>query len=69
MFIIKRNLKEFVGKLIEKIDLYQARHHELDENDDTKKIIDTIDVSEQRLRVLTDTGYEKVTHIHKTQPL
>lgn len=68
MFIIRESLKEFVGKLIEKIDLYQARHHELDENDDTKKIIDTIDVSEQRLRILTDTGYEKVTHIHKTQP-
>lgn len=53
----------FIIELIEKIELY---NYSLDENDVTKKILDTKELNS--VEVLTDTGFEKATHIHKTQP-
>ncbi|MEG1363895.1 MAG: terminase family protein, partial [Clostridia bacterium] len=47
-------------------ELYELRKLELDENDISKKIIETQNTKD--LEVLTDTGYSKVTEIHKTQP-
>ena len=34
----------------------------------TRRIIDTIDISDEGLMVLSHDGYHPITHIHKTQP-
>jgi hypothetical protein len=59
-------LKEIIYFLIGLIERYEYRNISLDENDINKKILNTI--SNLDLIVKTDTGYEKVTDIHLTQP-
>ena len=63
---MRRIIKNIIGKLIELIERYEFRKLDIDEHDITKKIIDTYEIDD--LEVLTDTGYEKATHIHRTQP-
>lgn len=67
LFKFKKILKTIIGKLIELIERYELRHYDLDESDDSKKILDSIQLPED-FEVLSDTGYIKATHIHKTQP-
>ena len=54
---------KFLITLIEKIEL---RNTSLDENDINKKILNSINVLD--LKVKTDTGYEEISHLHLTQP-
>lgn len=63
---LKRLLKNIIGKLIQFIETIEYRHLSLDENDISKKIIESNEVSD--FEVLSDTGYVPVTKIHKTQP-
>jgi len=65
---MRKLLKKFILHLIEKIEEYEYRNLELDEDDISKKIIDTVDISDQGLHVLSHDGYHPATHIHKTQP-
>lgn len=58
---VKQKIKGIVGWLIEAIDKFQARHIDTNENDDNKKIIDSVDVSDKWVYVLSDTGYVKVS--------
>jgi len=63
---MKRILKHIILYLIQLIERYEYRHLDLNENDNSKKIIDTIDISDYEIE--TDTGFKPITHIHKTQP-
>ncbi len=54
---------KFLITLIEKIEL---RNTSLDEDDINKKILNSINVLD--LKVKTDTGYEQISHLHLTQP-
>ena len=66
--MIKKLLRNTILNLIQFIERIEYRNLELDENDIDKKILDSIDISSKNIEVLTDTGWSKVTHIHKTQP-
>ena len=66
MGLLKRVLKNVIGKSIELIEKYEYRNLNLDESDITKKIINTKQLS--NVKVLSDTGYVPATEIHKTQP-
>jgi hypothetical protein len=59
-------IKKIIYFLIELIEKYEYRNLSLDENDVNKKILNTI--SGLDIKVKTDTGYEKATDIHLTQP-
>ena len=59
-------IKKIIYFLIGLIEKYEYRNLSLDENDINKKILNTI--SNLDLKVKTDTGYEKATDIHLTQP-
>ena len=61
-------LKNIILFLIELIESYEYRNLQLDETDISKKIIDTVDISGEGLKVLSHDGYHTITHIHKTQP-
>ena len=61
-------IKYIILFLIQLIEKYEYRNLELNEEDDSKKIIQTIDISNKNIEVLTDVGYKKISHIHKTQP-
>lgn len=54
---------KFLIEFIEKIEL---RNISLDEDDINKKILNSINVLD--LKVKTDTGYEQISHLHLTQP-
>lgn len=64
----KSILKNIILFLIELIESYEYRNLQLDETDISKKIIDTVDISGEGLKVLSHDGYHTITHIHKTQP-
>lgn len=64
--LIKLALKSVILILIQFIERIEYRNLSLDENDDSKKILD--DVRLDGIRVNTPTGYENVTNIYKTQP-
>ena len=66
MGLLKRVLKNVIGKSIELLEKYEYKNLNLDESDITKKIIDTKQLS--NVKVLSDTGYVPATEIHKTQP-
>lgn len=68
MKTIKKSLKYCILFLIQLIESYEYRNLDLDEDDISKKIIESVDISDQGLMINTDTGYKKVSHIHKTQP-
>ena len=59
-------IKKIIYFLIGLIERYEYRNLSLDEDDINKKILNTI--SNLDIRVKTDTGYEKATDIHLTQP-
>jgi len=54
---------QFLINLIEKIEY---RKLNLDEDDISKKILNSLKIND--LRILTDTGYESVSQLHITQP-
>ena len=61
-----RTFKNVVGKFIEFTERNQYKGYNFDEDDCTKKIVETKELD--GVNVLTDTGYHKATHIHRTQP-
>lgn len=63
---MRRFLKNIIGKLIERIETYEYRNLSLDEDDVSKKILDTRQLN--NVKVLSDTGYVSATEVHKTQP-
>lgn len=65
---MKKWFKNIILILIQLIEKYEYRDLKLDENDINKKIIDTIDISDEGLSILSHDGYHPITHIHKTQP-
>lgn len=66
--MIRKFLKNLLIILIEFIEKYEYKNLDLDEDDMSKKIVDTIDISDENIKVLSHDGYHKITHIHKTQP-
>ena len=56
----------FLRTLIGAIEYYEYRKLELNQDDVSKKILNSLSV--MNIRVKTDTGYEPVTDIHITQP-
>jgi hypothetical protein len=62
---MKKILKHILYYILEIIEKYEYRNLSLDENDISKKIINTYDVNYD---VLSDTGYVNATHLHNTQP-
>jgi len=65
---LKRLLKRFIIYLIEKIEAYEYRNYNPDEQDITKKISDIISLETYELLVQTDYGYVPVEEINLTQP-
>lgn len=59
-------LKNAILNLIRIIEKFEYRHTDLDQDDVTKKIMDSLDLSD--VMIDADTGWERITHIHKTQP-
>ena len=55
MGLLKRVLKNVIGKSIELIEKYEYRNLNLDESDITKKIIDTKQLA--NVNVLSDSSY------------
>jgi hypothetical protein len=62
----KKFLIFIIENLIELIEKYEYRKLLLDEDDISKKILNSISIFD--LKVKTDTGYQLVTDIHITQP-
>lgn len=65
---IKLLIRNIILFLIEVIEFIEYRKLNLNENDISKKIIETLDVSNENIEIETDTGFYKITHLHKTQP-
>lgn len=65
---MRKFLKNIILSIIQLIEKYEYRKLDLDEDDMSKKIIDSIDISNQNIQVLSHDGYKHVTHVHKTQP-
>jgi len=59
-------LKGIILILIGFIETIEYRSVDLDQNDINKKIMNTINIYD--VRIDTDTGWERITHVHKTQP-
>ena len=59
-------IKCLIGFIIQLIEKYELRNYELDENDISKKIINSQKL--ENIKVLSDTGYYSAVEIHKTQP-
>ena len=66
--IYRKTNIDIILSLIEKMESYEYRNLNLDENDITKKIIDTVDIFNEGIQVLSYDGYHPITHIHRTQP-
>lgn len=64
--ILKKILISTIKNLIFLIEKYEYRDISLDENDISKKILNSISL--MNIKVKTDTGYEPVSNIHITQP-
>lgn len=65
---MKKIIKQIILFIIQLIEKYEYRKLTLDEDDISKKIIDSIDISDKDIKVLSHDGYHQITHIHKTQP-
>lgn len=65
---MKRVINNIILFLIQIIEWFEYRNLELDEDNNEKKIINSIDISNNNIDVTTDNGYKRITHIHKTQP-
>jgi hypothetical protein len=64
--MIKYVLINIIKFLIETIEKVELRNISLDEDDINKKILNSINVLD--LKVKTDTGYVQISHLHLTQP-
>jgi hypothetical protein len=64
--MLKKYLISFLYYTVQLIEKYQYRNLELDEDDVSKKIIETHDLD--GILVKTDSGYQPASHIHSTQP-
>jgi len=62
----KKILIFIINSLIELIEKYEYRDRYLDEDDISKKILNSINL--MNVKVKTDTGYQLTTDIHITQP-
>jgi hypothetical protein len=62
---IRDILKKFILQLINKIETYEFRHLQLDQNDPEKKVLKEHEIS---LDVLSDSGYVKAFKLLETQP-
>jgi len=62
----KNKIIKLLYKTIELIERYEYRKLNLDENDVSKKILETIRVS--NIKVNTDTGFQPISELHITQP-
>lgn len=58
--------KWIILKTIQLIERYEYRNLDLNPNDISKKILNSIEIDD--LEVMTDTGWETISHIHTTQP-
>lgn len=61
-------LKHATLKIIQLIEKFEYRNLELNEDDDTKKILDTINLTNEDIYIKSEDGYHKVSSVHKTQP-
>jgi hypothetical protein len=59
-------LKNIILNLIQILESFEYRHKEFDQEDVTKKILSSIDTED--VFISTDTGWERVSQIHTTQP-
>ena len=59
-------IKRVILYLIRIIEYFEYKHLSLDEEDNSKKILNSQILD--NYEVLTDTGFKPITHIHKTQP-
>lgn len=59
-------LKWVILILIQLIESVEYRSLDLNQDDISKKIIDSIDLSDAYIKA--DTGWERISHVHKTQP-
>lgn len=64
--MLKHWLKILIGKSIQLIEKYEYKKLDLDENDPSKKIIESYKV--EGLSVKCDYGYVPIKEVHKTQP-
>jgi hypothetical protein len=62
---MRKLLKDFLYFILFLIEKVQYRKMNLDENDDSKKILESFDLN---LPLKTDKGYSNGTYIHLTQP-
>lgn len=58
--------KKIVLWLIELLERFEYRNLDLDQDDVDKKIMDSLDLS--GYEISTDTGNQKISQVHKTQP-
>ena len=63
--MLRRFLKNIIGKLIQLIESYQYKGYQFDENNIELKIVESQPINEL---IKTDTGYSQAIFIHKTQP-
>lgn len=63
---LRRILKNIIGKAIEIVEDIEYRHLDLDEDDMSKKILESKKIA--NVKVMSDTGYVPVSEIHITQP-
>jgi len=66
MQFLKRKLSLILRYFIQKIENYEYKNLSLDEDDISKKILNTISLL--NIKAETDTGYETISNLHITQP-
>jgi hypothetical protein len=64
----KNKTWESTLKLIQLIEKFAYRNLELNEDDYTKKILDTVNLTNEDIYIKSEDGYHKVSAVHKTQP-
>jgi len=63
---MKQTIKFILLLLIQLLEKWEYSSLNLDENDISKKILESIPL--ENLEIETDDGFKPITHIHKTQP-
>lgn len=66
--MLRKWLQSIIILLIQFIEWLEYRNIDLDENDISKKILNSVDISNLNLSINTDTGFKPISHIHLTQP-
>lgn len=62
----KKSIIILIQFIIQLIESFEYRKMDLNEDDSSKKILKSIEIS--GYKTLSDTGFEEVSHIHLTQP-